>query len=167
MTSPLIPALQQAPPMIAPALTGFIPPAPAVHQEPVATAAPVEASMADVVEKYRQVRDKKKEIADRHKEELEPYNAALGKIEALILDYLNRGNVDSIRTKNGTAYKTMRRSFRIDDPAALREFIEANNLSDLLENRISSSALEDYLSRGGNLPPGIGVSSAITVNIRK
>lgn len=127
----------------------------------------VTVTIAQLVHQYRRLRDKKKEIEARHKSELGPFNEAMGKIEMVVLDHLNRTGVESARTDDGTAYKVTRRSYAIDDPGALRDYVEAHGLTDLYENRLSSTAIEDMLARGLPLPPGIRVSSSVYVNIKK
>lgn len=120
-----------------------------------------------LVSQYRKLRDRKKEIVDRQKNELEPISTAMDKLEFVLLDYLNRAGVESARTDDGTAFKVTRTSYKIDDPGALRDYVEQFGLTDLYENRVSSSAIEELLSRGQPLPPGIAVSSFVTVNVRK
>ena len=121
----------------------------------------------DLVEKYRLLRDKKEEIVKRHKAELAPLNDAMDKIENVLLDVLNRTGSESTRTEAGTFFKVTRTSYSINDPAAFRAYVEAHNLPDLYENRVSKSALEELISRGETLPPGLKVSSEVSVNIRK
>lgn len=118
-------------------------------------------------EKYRQLRDKKKELQDRHKAELHPYNEALDQLEAAMLDALNQSGLQSARTEAGTVFKSSRTSYSIADPSVFREWVEANARPDFYENRPSKEALETYIAAGNPLPPGIKVSSEVTINVRK
>ncbi len=120
-----------------------------------------------LVEKYRLLRDKKKEIEDRHAEELKPFRAAMDQIEAALLDDLNRNGANSIQTNSGTAYRTTRTSYGVEDPAVFRKWVEANNVPEFYENRVSKDAVQQYVEKYNQLPPGIKVSSVTTVNIRK
>lgn len=124
-------------------------------------------NLAVYVEKYRQLRDKKKALADEFKDAVAPYNEAMGQLESLILDALNRAGVESVRTSAGTAYKSTRSSYTVKDPAQFREWIESNNRFDLLETRVSKEAIETLVESGATLPPGLGISSEVVVNIRK
>lgn len=147
--------------------TGFIPPA------PTSSIAPAPAPQQDalpidiVVLKYRQLRDKESEIKKRHAAELEPYQTIRSQLENMLLDQLNTSGAQSVRTENGTAYKTAKTSYKIVDPAVLREYIALHGLNDLYENRISSTALEEMLAQGKPLPPGIDVNTFVSVNVRK
>lgn len=148
-----------------------LPAAPAPSTPPVAPGPAPATTPAQnlefLVDKYRALRDKKKYITDRQKEEVKPYNEAMEQLEAAILDALNRSGVESVRTKAGTAFKTTRSSYTVRDPAQFREWLEANNRFDLLETRVSKDAIETLVESGATLPPGIGISSEVIVNIRK
>lgn len=149
--------------MSTPAPAFELAPAPAAPAEP----APESVQLNEYVQKYRALRDKKKAIADRHKDELAPYNEALLQLGALLLDALNKQGVESVRAAAGTAYKSTRSSYTVKDPAQFREWIEANARYDLLETRVSKEAIEALVEAGESLPPGLGISSEVVVNVRK
>jgi hypothetical protein len=117
--------------------------------------------------RYRELRDKKDEIKKRHVEELRPYNDAMEAIEALLLDHLNRTGAESSRTKDGTFFKVKRVTYKVDDGAALREWLEAHQQMEMLENRVSKTVLEAWLDAGNPLPPGISVNTEVEVQVRK
>lgn len=144
-------------------------PAPAVPP-PAPGPAPAQTPMTTLdalVDKYRRLRDRKKEIAERHRGELAPFNEALDQLGAMLLDALNRAGAESTRTKSGTVFKSTRSSYTVKDPAQFREWLEQNHRFDLLETRVSKDSIEEFLKTAGQLPPGIGISSEITVNVRK
>lgn len=120
-----------------------------------------------LVENYRKLREKKKEIEDQHAQQLAPFKAAMAQIETQLLDDLNKANANSVQTSSGTAYRTTRTTYGVEDPAAFRAWIEANNRPEFYENRASKEAIEAFIEAGNPLPPGIKVSSMTTVNIRK
>lgn len=119
-----------------------------------------------VVEKYVALRNKKKEIAERHKQEMAPFNDAMEQLEIFMLDRLNRTGTESVRTAMGTAFKVTQTSYKVEDPGTLRPWLEANDAGDLLETRISKTALNDWLDAGKPLPPGVGVSQFVQVQFR-
>lgn len=124
-------------------------------------------SYDQLVASYRNVRERKDEIAKRHEQELAPVNEALRAIEARLLAMFTEAGLSNVKTAHGTAYTSTRRSYTVEDPSALRDFIEGNNLPELLETRVSKSAVDQYLEAGNALPPGIKVSQQVTINVRK
>lgn len=158
-----VPAFQ-LPPQLPQAPNPVAVPPPAPGPAPAVTP---QQNMADLVDRYRRLRDKKKDIADEMKAKLAPYNEALDTLEALLLDALNKAGAESTRTAAGTVFKSTRTSYTVKDPAQFREWLETQQRFDLLETRVSKEALEEFVKTGASLPPGIGISSEVTVNVRK
>lgn len=123
--------------------------------------------MGVCVDKYQQLRAKKKQITERQAEELKPINEAMDLLEAHMLSQLNEQNANSMRTENGMAYRSVRQSFTIDDPAAFRAWTEANERPDFYENRVSKDAVANYIEAGHDLPPGLKMSTFTQINVRK
>jgi hypothetical protein len=136
---------------------------------PAAPAAPPQQgpSYDELVSEYRHLRDFIASREDELKKQLAPLKERYQQIEATLLDELNRTGANSINTNSGTAYRTTRTSYGIDDPEAFRAWVAANNRPDFFENRPSKEALESWIEAGNPLPPGVKVSSFTKVNIRK
>jgi hypothetical protein len=120
-----------------------------------------------LVDKFRQLRDKKKEIETRHAKELKPFGDAMKQLETLMLDALNNAGANSVQTNSGTAFKSTRTSYTVEDPEAFRTWVEANSRPDFYENRASKEAIENWISEGKPMPAGLKVSSIVTLNVRK
>ena len=117
---------------------------------------------SEIVGKYVEVRDRIKEIKDRHKAELVPYNEALESVEALLMKHLHDQGADSIKTANGTAYKSRWTKAAVQDWQATLDYVIENERWDLLERRVSKSVVEEI----GNVP-GIVMESGVKVNVRR
>jgi hypothetical protein len=136
--------------------------------KPAPAAGPVPVVRADqAADAYRKLRDKKSDIKKRHEEELRPINEAMDQLEVVLLDVLNSTGGNSIRTGAGTVFKSTRTTYSVSDPTAFREWVEQQGCPDMFENRVSKEALEAHIANGGTLPPGIKVSSDVTVTVRK
>lgn len=147
---------------------GVIPaPAPSAPQPGPAPPNPNQLPVDIAVDKYRQLRDREAEIKARHAQELAPFRAAMDAIEVSLMESLQNSGAKSVATAHGTAYLSTKKSFKIEDPAAFRQWCEANGKLDMYENRVSKEALETYLADGGAMPPGVKESGFTTVNVRK
>ena len=120
-----------------------------------------------MAEKYRALRDKKAEIEARHKEELKPIREVMDQLEGLMQKQLNDAGSSSIKTDGGTVISSTRRSITIEDPDKFRSWCLANSMHQLLENRVSKEAVEEYVGKGNPLPPGLKVSSVSSIQVRK
>lgn len=119
------------------------------------------------IQQYVALRDKIKEQDDKHKKAMAPAREALEQLNNVILNALNNAGGDSIKTKHGTAYKTVKRSASLEDPEKFMSFVIKKELFDLLERKVSITAAEQYADENGVLPPGVKVSSKAVVGVRR
>ena len=121
----------------------------------------------EIVEKYVMLRDKKQAIVNDMKEQAAKYDAVLDKLEAHLLKQFEAEGVDSVKTKAGTAYKTIRTSVTVADWEATLDFIRTNEMWHLLERRASKVAVEAYREENDAYPPGLNVRTEAVVNVRR
>jgi len=122
--------------------------------------------VARAVGAYIKLRDLKTEVKARHTAELAPINEKMTKLEAMLLNHLTTQNTESVRTSAGTAYKSTRTSAKVIDWDACLAFIREHNFWHLLERRVAKTAIEEIVAGSGELPPGVDLSSEVTINIR-
>lgn len=120
-----------------------------------------------MVEKFVALRDKVAEIKKRHSEELAKYNLAMGTLEAWLLDALNKAGVDSMRAPKGTFYKTTHSSVTVNRWSQTLEYIQEHEAWELLEARVSKTAVEAIIADTGQSIPGVVISRATSLNVRR
>jgi hypothetical protein len=113
------------------------------------------AAIDKAVEKFIALRDAKKIIADRHKEEMRPFSEAMTKIETAVQKILIQQGASNIKTPGGTAYLSTTTRPQIQDWKVCKEFLLANDLIDMLVQKLSPSAVEEFVESQGDLPPGV------------
>jgi hypothetical protein len=123
--------------------------------------------MDDLVTKYIELRDTKAKIEAEMKAKVAKIVGIMDKIEAAILAEFQESGVESIRTKDGTAYKQTRTSATVADWDAALNYIQANNLWHMLERRVSKQAVEQFKEAHGELPPGLNWREEVVINIRR
>ena len=123
--------------------------------------------MQTLVEKYVQLRDKKAELDKAHKEKMAKFNDAMKELESRMLDHLNETGVESARTPNGTAYRSVRSNVKVEDRDAFLQFVKDNGEWEFLESRANKPAVESYLEDQQELPPGLSINRQHVVNIRR
>jgi hypothetical protein len=119
------------------------------------------------VRAYITIRDKVAEIKARQKNELAPYNAALEKLEGVMMTMLSKAGVESLRTSAGTAYVTERTSVTVADKSVFMDYITNNSAFDLLDVRANKTAVEGFLAEHQDLPPGLNIRREAAVNFRR
>lgn len=141
----------------------------AFEYEPLPNAAPEPPApnAADMVGRYRVLRDQKKAIEAEMKLLTDPLTKEMLELEGKLHYLLDQTGGENLRTSEGTVYKTTRTTYTVDDPHAFRLWVETNNRPDMYENRASKDTIETHLAAGGALPDGVKVSAFTTVNVRK
>lgn len=128
-----------------------------------------EVNVEELVEAYLNVRDER----DKAKQEYETKDAALkddlGQLETMILSVCNKVGADSIKTKHGTAIRSLKERYYSTDWDNFKKFVVEQDAVDLLERRIHQGNFKAYLSEHGDdgLPPGVNVMREYGISVRK
>jgi hypothetical protein len=120
-----------------------------------------------LVEKYIQLRDKKAEMKAAYTAKVERIDAALKQIEGVLLHTFNETGMESVRTANGTAYKTTTVSAKVSDWEPCLTYIRQHDAWELLEHRVGKKAVEEFMADKGMPPPGVSVVTDISINVRR
>jgi hypothetical protein len=124
------------------------------------------ARIDQVVEAYRNLRDKRAAL----KKEFELADSGLKEqmetLESYMLVQTQALGVDSFKTPFGTAYKYHATSVTAANWDEAFNFIKANELWNMLEHRVSKTAVEEYREAEGIYPPGLNVQTIAKMGFR-
>jgi hypothetical protein len=123
--------------------------------------------LSEVVEKYIELREQKSQLKADYDAKVSKIEANMTKIEGKLLEIFELTGMDSVRTRSGTAYASVRSSASVADREAFMDYVKANEEWPLLEVRASKLAVEQYKSVNQELPPGINWREERVVNIRR
>lgn len=89
--------------------------------------------------------------------------------ESYFLERLNAlGSGASLKLSTGTVYTTERLQASIGDKGAFANFIRETGEVELLQQRVSTTVLKDFMEQNaGAVPPGITASVERTLTIRR
>ena len=118
-------------------------------------------------EMYIKLRDTKKEKDEAHKKSLEKLVAAMNKIEAGILEFLDASGSNSIASDAGTAYKSTQVSATLEDKEAFRKFVIETEQWDAIDMKANKTFVKDYMEENSEVPPGVKVSQIYTVGVQR
>jgi len=124
-------------------------------------------NMDDLVQQFVKLRDAIKKADDLHKEKTAPAREYLARLNAALLAQLQAIGGDSVKTPHGTAYKTTKRSATLADAGVFRDFVIENGAWDLADWKANAPAVEAFLQEQQELPPGVNLSSVVTVGVRR
>lgn len=123
--------------------------------------------ISEVVEKYILIRDRRAARKKAYEAEDEKDESLQKQIEAKLLQAFEQTGVDSCSTEFGTAYKSSRTTASVADKEAFMTFVRDAGEWPLLEVRAAKTAVEQYKSEHGDLPPGVSWSEMTTINVRR
>lgn len=116
---------------------------------------------------YVKLRQALRDADARHKERTQPSRDELMRIEGAMLARLQEQGIDSIKSADGTMYRSHRKSATLADPAAFKDFVIASKKWELADWRANATAVADYINdHSGVVPPGVNYSVIYTVGVR-
>jgi len=121
---------------------------------------------SQMIEKYIALRNKAAKIRQKHVDELTPYNEVMLRLEAAMLDHLNRTKLKSVASPAGTAFKSTSTSVTVHDWKKTLAYIVAENQWDLLEARVAKKAAETIMEETKKPIPGVQFSQATVLRVR-
>lgn len=140
-----------------------------LNSQKAPTNEPAAPSEADAeVEAYLKLRDQKAELAARHKEEMAEVDKALNLADAALLARLQTMGVESFKAAGATVHYTTEFRASIGDKSALMEYIRESGEAELLQSRVSSTVLKEWMqAHEGRTPPGVTAQQERVVRVRK
>jgi hypothetical protein len=139
---------------------GFTPPAPEPDPDDV-------RNDAALVAEYIALRDAKKALEAAHKDKLEPLSLRMDRIELVMRGRLVGGNVQSVKTGNGTAFLKDVRKFNVTEPEQFMQWCIESGNTQLLGRSIRQEATTEYVDANNTLPPGVAVYAEKVTQFRK
>lgn len=121
----------------------------------------------DVIQAYLKLRGDIDETEKRHKEELKPLRDKLGKCENWLQNQLQLAGLQSFKSDKGTAFLQEVQTVTVPGWDETKKFIQEKDMWDLLDRRVSKSAVMDYIETFGEVPPGVNVVRTKIVRVRR
>ena len=94
-----------------------------------------------------------------------------GKQDKIEVEFLRRfqdRGIDNVSARDvGTAYRSTRASATVGDWDAFLDHVKGNDAWEMLERRVNKTAVEQFKSVEGDLPPGVNWSETQVVNFRR
>lgn len=121
-----------------------------------------------IVEHYIALRDHKSRLDAEHKARIAEIDAQMGNAEAFLLNHLNENGLDRIGAGAGTVFVQVKTMPSLKDKGAFIEFIKQTGQVELLQARVSSTAVKEFMEHNNNqLPPGVDITTAREVSVRR
>jgi hypothetical protein len=128
---------------------------------------PEKPSVAQLIKKYLECRRDIATLTARYEKEILPYRNGMDLIESLLAEEINRLEGQSIKTDQGTAYRSTITSFKVNDRDVWFNWVFDNQHRDMLTANVAKEAVKEFIDgNGGTIPPGLNVTQIYKINIR-
>lgn len=113
---------------------------------------------------YVRIRDKRREL-EKQSEELK---LQLDVVSAKLLEICKAQGVSTMRTPYGTVSKRITKNYWTNDWGSFMEFVKKHDALALLQHRINTTNMEQFLEAHPDLhPPGLNLDASNTIVITK
>lgn len=121
-----------------------------------------------LVEVYIKIRDARDELRSQTEKKEAELNEQLYTIEQEILSVCKQTGADSIKTKHGTAMRTVKSKYWTNDWEKFYDFVFEENAPELLEKRIHQSNMRQFLEENPDShPAGLNVERTFAITVRR
>ena len=124
-------------------------------------------NVGDVIRTYMVLRSQKSALEADTKAKVDTIKQKMEKLEAWIKERADEQGVTSFKSEWGTAFLTTTDYANVSDWDAMLQFVRDNEAYDMLEKRVSKTAVRGYIETNKSVPPGVNYGTKLEVNIRK
>ena len=125
-------------------------------------------SVDKLVTVYIKMRDKRSTLLREYEEQDGAIKEQMEVLEGKLLDLCKSIGADSLKTQHGTVIRTVKTRYWTSDWNSMHKFIMQHNMPDLLEKRVSQTAMKQLIEENPDmLPPNMNVDSRYAVTIRR
>lgn len=123
---------------------------------------------ADLIGRYIQLRDHIEAVTKQFEASLVPYKEAMEAISGAVSAEIERLDGQSIKTEQGTAYRSEWTAVKVADREAFMDFVFDGRREGFVTNATSKEAVKEYMdAHNGQLPPGINFTSGYKTLFRR
>lgn len=91
----------------------------------------------------------------------------MDRIEMFIKEKADEIGVDSFKTKSGTAYRTVKTSYRVGSWDDYLNWLKSTGNFQCLEKRAAKNAVKEIHDETGEIPPGLEYVAEVTFDVRR
>lgn len=124
------------------------------------------ARVDDAIEAYVEMRDAKRRFDKEAKAKSEEMESFLDAVSMWLREKADLIGVDSFVSKEfGTAYRNIKKSYRVEDWDAFIEFVKETDNFQLLERRVAKRAAAEIHEHDSVVPPGLLYVEEVEFNV--
>jgi hypothetical protein len=121
-----------------------------------------------LVKTYIKINQVRAELKAKFEEEDKALKAKTDAIKGALLQHCKDHEVESVRTNEGTFFRTVKTQYWTSDWSSLHNFVLENRIPDILEKRINQGNMKAWIEQNpDSLPAGLNITQEYSVTIRR
>ncbi len=123
---------------------------------------------AEIIKKYVEIRDWIEADTKANDARQKPYVDGLTTLEGMMMEHLNKNELDNVKSEFGTAFKKQGTRVRVADRGAFNEFVltQPDPLA-FFTNAVAKEKIVEYITENNCAPAGVDVSYITTVQFNR
>jgi len=123
----------------------------------------------ELVKIYLTIRNERERIEAEWEVKDKELKQELLVIEQSMLAICNDTNATSIKTAQGTIFKSLKERFNLSDRDSFNKYVREHDAVELFEGRIHQGNFKQFIAdkQGAGLPPGVNVMREFGITVRK
>lgn len=127
----------------------------------------MELTIDAAIEAYIKLRDKRKQIEVAAETQINAIKEAQIKLAGWMKEQADAQGLTQLKSLHGTIFWKPVDFAQVQDWDAVRDFIVQNEFWDMLEHRVSKTAVRAYIEEHKQIPPGVNYGTRLEANVRK
>ena len=117
---------------------------------------------------YIKMRDRRAELLKEYEAEDAKIGEQMQMVEDELRNLFDEAGLESIRTTYGTVYRSVKTQYQVNDWDSMYKFVMEHNVPQLLQRRVSTTNMKQFLDENPNLMPmGMNIDNRYTVTVRR
>lgn len=121
----------------------------------------------DIIQRMLELRDQRSQLKKQFEEDDRKLRKMYERGENWLLQHMHETGHEKFTAGGATVFQSKTTRASIPDWTALCDYIRETGEVDLLQKRVSSTNLKEFMKSGNPTPPGVKVEEVVNVNIRK
>lgn len=125
-------------------------------------------SIEKLTSTYLKIKAKRDIMREEYKSADSALEEQQDKIKAALLKHCKDNDVESVRTKDGTFYRTVKTKYWTNDWESMYKFVLEHEVPEFFTKSLNQSNVKQFMEENPDvIPPGLNVESEYVVSVRK
>lgn len=117
---------------------------------------------------YIKIKNKREALAAAFKSEDDTLREKQDLLKLGMLEYCKENNIESVRTSDGTVYRSIKTKYWTNDWESIYEFVLEHGVPEFFQKSLNQSNVRQFLEENPDLrPKGLNIDSEYVVSVRK